>query len=86
MMERPSNVEKLAGTLRLLVNVAMVLAGIHFAGSMLGVGMDDTDVSATKRSGMRLHTDALTGCQYLAANGGGITPRLDASGKHICRP
>lgn len=36
------------------------------------------------RSGMRLHTDAETGCQYLSVYGGGITARLDAGGKQIC--
>lgn len=37
------------------------------------------------RSGLRPHIDALTGCQYLSGQEGGITPRLDASGKQICR-
>lgn len=35
------------------------------------------------RSDMRLHTDCLTGLQYLSARRGGITPRLDADGNHI---
>ena len=38
------------------------------------------------RSGMEPKTDALTGCQYLSAPGGGLTPRLDGQGKQIgCR-
>lgn len=37
------------------------------------------------RSGMKLTTDAETGCQYLSVAGGGITPRLDANGKQICK-
>ncbi|RWE44219.1 DUF6440 family protein [Mesorhizobium sp.] len=44
---------------------------------------DDTD-PFNGRSGMRLYADARTGCQYLGAPGGGITPRLDAHGKQIC--
>jgi len=32
---------------------------------------------------MRLHTDHLTGLQYLSAPGGGITPRLDRDGRHM---
>lgn len=36
------------------------------------------------RSGMGLHTDHETGCQYLSRSG--ITPRLDAAGQHMgCR-
>lgn len=42
---------------------------------------DDTD-PPSGRSGMGLHTDARTGCQYLSR--AGLTPRLDATGKHIC--
>lgn len=43
---------------------------------------DDTD-SPSARSNMRLHTDHRTGLQYLSAPGGGLTPRLDAAGKHM---
>lgn len=28
--------------------------------------------------------DQDTGCQYLMTDKGGVTPRLDADGKHIC--
>ncbi len=44
---------------------------------------DDTD-SPTERSRMSLHTDHKTGCQYLSVIFGGMTPRVDSSGKHIC--
>lgn len=44
---------------------------------------DSTD-TAEKRSGMRLHTDALTGCQYLSVPFGGITPRLNSDGVPMC--
>lgn len=36
------------------------------------------------RSGMILHVDHLTGCHYLARVFGGLVPRLDADGNHIC--
>ena len=36
------------------------------------------------RSNLDLLIDHETGCHYLRANGGGITPRLNANGKHIC--
>ena len=42
------------------------------------VGRDSTD--GKNRSGMRLHVDNETGCEYLSAVGGGIAPRLDANG------
>lgn len=35
-------------------------------------------------SGLHVMVDALTGCQYLATQKGGLTPRLDANGKQIC--
>ena len=47
-------------------------------------GKDDTD-PPEGHSGLSLHTDQLTGCQYLAKPFGGITPRLDAKGNHICK-
>jgi hypothetical protein len=43
---------------------------------------DNSDTSRWNRSGMGVHIDALTGCQYLTSNG--ITPRLGADGKQIC--
>jgi len=41
---------------------------------------DDTDFSRWKRSGLRIHTDAKTGQQYLS-NGRGLTPRLGYQAK-----
>ena len=43
---------------------------------------DSTD-NPPERSQMRLHTDAATGCQYLSARSGGITPRLSPEGNHM---
>lgn len=31
-----------------------------------------------------LHTDNLTGCQYLSSPRGGLVPRFDKDGTHIC--
>lgn len=47
---------------------------------------DDSDAGGgwgDKRSGMGVHVDALTGCQYLSRSNV-LTPRLDATGKQIC--
>lgn len=52
------------------------------AANLMGVGLDSTD--GEKRSGMSLHTDALTGCQYLSVPGAGLTPRLDRDAFPIC--
>lgn len=47
---------------------------------------DSTDFAEGPRSGMRLHTDAFTGCQYLSFPSGGVTPRLTTTGGHLgCR-
>ena len=42
--------------------------------------VDDSDISRHKRSGFRVHTDALTGVQYISVFMGGITPRLNKDG------
>lgn len=48
-----------------------------------GYGADSSDAK-DKRSGMAIHLDSKTGCHYLASPWGGLTPRLDGAGKHIC--
>jgi hypothetical protein len=45
---------------------------------------DSTDAGMWDRSGMSLHVDDLTGCHYLSVIFGGLTPRVDAGGKHVC--
>lgn len=57
--------------------IYVVLAGLVIA-------VANYFVKGDSRSDMRLHTDALTGCQYLSAPDGGITPRLSANGTQIC--
>jgi hypothetical protein len=59
---------------------------VAFVWGLLPFGRDNTDPASGARSGIVPATDALTGCQYLIAPGGGITPRLDRSGTQIgCR-
>lgn len=60
---------------------------MYFGAWMLGYpNRDDTD-PPNGRSGMRLYTDAATGCQYLGTMFGGVTPRHGAGGSHIgCKP
>jgi hypothetical protein len=47
---------------------------------------DDTDDQAnSKRSGLTLTIDRGTGCHYVGGMFGGVSPRLDANGKQVCR-
>lgn len=73
-----SETDKLARDIRLAAFMVLV---IHIASWAFGLGKDTTD-PPNGRSGMGLHVDAQTGCQYLSR--GGLTPRLDRDGKHIC--
>jgi hypothetical protein len=80
-----SNVEKLAKDLRhLLWLTIFITAGLVVISLVTGFDMDDSDLSASKRSGLKLHTDHMTGCQYFQAPNGGLAMRLNASGDHIC--
>ena len=45
------------------------------------IGRDSTD--GEERSGLKIHVDNLTGCQYLSVSGGGLYKRLSAEGYHI---
>jgi hypothetical protein len=46
---------------------------------------DDSDAGSWgRRSGVAVRTDSMTGCQYLEGGRGGLTPRLDEAGRHIC--
>ena len=47
----------------------------------LVIPKDSTDGEA--RSGLSIHTDALTGCQYLSRSSN-LTPRLGKDGKQLC--
>ena len=45
---------------------------------------DSTDPIDGGRSGMALHTDAMTGCQYLSTPLGGIVERKNKDGQQVC--
>jgi hypothetical protein len=65
----------------IVVGLSIFLA--YAAADAFKLGWDDTD-GETKRSGMRLFTDYRTGCQYLGGAWGGITPRVNRDGTHMC--
>lgn len=71
-----------------MINILGTWAAIFVCVYMLldiNFDRDSTD-SEDKRSGMSLHTDNATGCQYLSAAWGGLTPRLTPDGQHMgCR-
>jgi len=57
---------------------------LFFLVLLAGCAKDDSD-PPDGISGMVVYHDHLTGCEYLASGHGGITPRLDANGKQVCR-
>jgi hypothetical protein len=73
------------GALRLVG--AFMLFGLLLTLALNGLGListDDSDVSRFDRSGLKVRTDAKTGCEYLETHEGSLFPRLDALGKPIC--
>lgn len=65
----------------------LIGVAIAWAFSFLPIGRDSTDGAWPHRSGVDVVTDAVTGCQYLRTPGGGITPRVNGTGKQLgCRP
>lgn len=78
------NVERLAKVVLYGLIGLGIVGVLNFLLGPTSLGRDDTD-SARERSGLGLHTDYGTGCQYLSAKGGGLTPRMFA-GQHMgCR-
>lgn len=43
--------------------------------NQFGCGIDDSDTSGWQRSGLKIHTDAKTGVQYLSDGKGGLIRR-----------
>lgn len=72
------------GAVRIATSIAICLLLLWAVGKIWPADYDPTDAGDGERSGMRLYTDAQTGCQYLATPGGSLTPRLSADGEHIC--
>lgn len=69
--------------MRALMIAGVILLLVHLAQLYL-IPFDDTDAPPV-RSGMYHYVDHGTGCEYIAPLFGGLTPRVDATGKHICR-
>lgn len=71
------------GFFRVVALIALTLIALQFTANIFGFGVDNSDISAWKRSGMKIHTDALTGRQYLSSRGGGLYPRIGIDGEQI---
>lgn len=83
--ETKAKIERLTDVVfwRLARCFGFVLVGVFLIQgflNLIGYGMDSTD--GQKRSGMALHVDNATGCEYLSVSGGGIAQRFDANGEH----
>lgn len=49
-------------------------------------GVQEDPTTGERYESLYIYRDDVTGCQYLKAGGyGGITPRMDADGNHICK-
>lgn len=57
--------------------------GVPIIKIIFSTDVDDTDIDAWNRSGMRVYTDAKTGVQYLGTERGGLTVRVDKDGKPL---
>lgn len=71
----------LAGLMMLLTPAVILADRALFP--IFHMSADDTD-GPGERSGLALRTDAATGCQYLESRYGGLIPRHDRDGRHIC--
>jgi len=82
--EREHLASRLNGLLTIIGVCCLIILTANIAWMVFGLGLDDTDNGANNRSGMQLHTDHGTGCQYLSSAGGSLTPRLNADGVPMC--
>lgn len=66
--------------------IFMIIAFIlNIARRAFGLGLDDSDLSSSKRSGLVIYTDYKTGVQYVATQKGGLTVRVDENNKPILK-
>jgi hypothetical protein len=67
-----------------LLKVFATYVVIVLAYTVIPATTDSTDSGIFSRSGVSLRIDYGTGCHYLEGAGGGLTPRVDKEGNHIC--
>lgn len=77
--------EKIKGDFQSYILKVLALAIVFMLlYTILPATTDDTDAGVFDRSGVSLRIDYGTGCHYLEGAGGGMIPRLDKEGNHIC--
>lgn len=70
---------------RLVRLCAIVLAASYLvSASPWGRGDSDQQEWFSPRSGLKVSTDELTGCQYFVGPSGGVIRRVDGKGRHVC--
>lgn len=67
-----------------LLFALVVFSLFQFLYSLTDFGKDDTD-PPEGRSGLAPRVDYKTGCQYLESSSGGLTPRMQKDGTHLCQ-
>lgn len=65
-------------TVTVVVPAAFQYVGIH-------VGPYDDSDNGFVKSGLKIRSDHLTGCEYLESWSGSLMPRVDRDGKQVCR-
>lgn len=63
----------------------LIFTCISLSVNWLKGNFDRDSTDGVERSGMKIHIDAQTGCQYLSVKGGGVTPRINPNGQPICK-
>lgn len=69
-----------------LGRLCAVIAAALYLVSASPLGRDNSDRQEwfSPRSGLKVSTDELTGCQYFVGPSGGVIPRVDGKGRHVC--
>lgn len=70
------------GALKAFAQAVFFVMAVSFLIKLSGCSMDDSDGGRLSPSGMSIHTDALTGRQYLS-RGDSLIPRLHADGSPV---
>lgn len=73
----------LAFAIVLGVGTTLFSGAVKLTANTAGWGLDNSDQDGWHRSGLQVHTDYLTGVQYVSTPGGGVHVRVDTNGRPI---
>lgn len=69
-----------------MTKLYILICAIVLSGCFDSRGMSDSlGGQGLSTDPIRARLDPLTGCEYITYKEGGITPRMDADGKQVCR-